>query len=640
MEQIPYPKRRRLSLQPTDEQWLHCVRSSLANDNLIMFAVPPATAPVTGELAPSRLPALMDRYKQIRFANAVAPSDLETQTLAMQQQRTIIDAEHGFPLATPSSDVLFAWLADDVQSGIPISARESSIWRLSSILFDPLDVVCADFGTLPEGRVEELEPRMRMDALSTFWADLVETQVFNALKRASTAEEKALVYLTRNDVVGACEVLMSGRNFKLAALVSQLPSSDTSRAMMKGQIAVWRERNDWSEMSEAVRALYSILAGETCVVEGITGAAENRVAEFNIRARFELSWQQSLALRLFYGGYRNVAEVVQAYLTDLHSAREPLLPTRDWADLHETRDTLMEILHLAAKDQGYDGLEMLNAKAVSGAYFDSRLAWQMGCLLNARGVCQIPSEKLDQLTLDFATELETAGHLVMSAWVLLHVHDSSSRQTAVAALLDRKGGLISTPAQGEAEGTFEELLGVCQIPASLLWTAKALYAQSQLDDPALQTQWLIRAGLIDEAHGVLCSMLGPKAVIEQDFDVLESILSRFPAREAEGWQEGGQVYTDFVALLKSRRAQKGLQGVDVRRLRAGLAALEEKAERRKGELESRVAVVEMKKVLEEVLREEGEMQHEGRRSKQRTVGGGADGVGMLEKYRRAMGMVA
>lgn len=604
-----------------------------------MFAVPAATAPVFGEFAPSKMPALMDSHKQIRFANAVTPNDIESQTLAMQQQRTTIDASKCFPLATPSPDILFAWLADDVQEGPTISARETSIWRLSSILFDPLEVVCADYATLPEGRIEELEPRMRMDALAAFWAEVVEPQVFSALKRAATAEEKALVYLTRYDIVGACEVLMSARIFKLATLVAQLPGSDTSRALMKGQITVWRERNDWSEMSEAVRALYSILAGDICIVEGITGAAENRVSEFNIRARFELSWQQSFALRLFFGGHRNVAEVVQAYLTDLESTREPLLPTRDWADLEETRDTLMEILHLAAEDHGYDGLGMLNSKAVSGAYFNSRLAWQMGCLMDARGVCEIPDEKLDALTLDFATELENAGRLVTSAWVNLHIRDTQSRQIAISALLDRNGGLISTPAVDGQHDTFEELLEVCQIPAVLLWKAKALYAQSQLNDPALQTQWLVRAGLVDEAHDVLCSTLGPKAVIEQDFDALEKLLSRFPAREADGWQEGGQVYADFVALVRARRAQKGVQGVELRRLRTGLAALEERAEGGGGELESRVAVVEMRRIMEDVLREEGEVQREGRRSKQGGVRAGADGVAMLERYRRAMGMV-
>ncbi|KAK5173971.1 uncharacterized protein LTR77_001050 [Saxophila tyrrhenica] len=633
----PYPKRRRLSLRPQDDEWLSCLRPSINNDNTFMFAATPSSAPVSGELAPSRLQALVDHRKQVRFAGLVTPEDLQPDTLGLQQDSTVIDTEHEFAVTITSDKHSFATLAESVQPGLAISDRETSIWKVCSILFDSVEIACAAFiRGVPEDRIDELEPRMRMDALAAFWTQFVESDVEKGLKSSKTAEEKALLYLTRGDVVTACEILVQGRCFKLAALVAQLPGSDQGRAMTKQQIGVWRERKEWSEFGDAVRALYSVLAGECCVVEGQKGPSEDRAGEFHMAERFGLSWRQSFALRLLYGGRESIGYVVKAYMQDLNAGREVLQPTQTWADLKETTDTLLELLRVAAG--GHDAAGIFNAKAVSGAHFDSRLAWQMACLLHVKGIISIPDDRMDTLTLDFATELEAAGHLTSSVWILLHIRDTNARVSAVAGMLQRNAGRISEPVhpQDENTGSFDDLREHCYIPSSMLWKAKALYAQSVLCDPALQTFWLIKAGLSEEAHDVLCTTLGPKAVIEQDYTPLSRVLAAFPTREVEGWRSGGAVYTEFVKLVRAREARKGLEeaGVNVARLRKGLGMLHENLKGGGAGLEERVAVVEMGKVVEEAVREEG-MEGEGHRRAE--MGGKA--AGMWERYSRTMGVV-
>ena len=544
----------------------------------------------------------------------------------MQQEATTINTAGQFPTARLLDEMLFSAFADNVLPGLSTSAREEHIWRLCSILFDPLDIACPEYlAGVPEDKIEEFAPRMRMDALGAFWSELVTPYVANALKKARTAEEKALIYLTKSDTVSACEVLMGAGDYKLAALVAQLPASPTSRDMMKGQIGVWKERNDWSEFSDPVRALYSLVAGEVCVVQGLKGAAENRVQEFSVAERFGLSWEQSFALRLYFGGFEDVGQVVQSYLADLESGMEVVPPTMVWSDLRETRSSLVGILALVGGgEQDVGGL--FEAKAVSGGDFDSRLAWQMACLLHARGIREVDDGKMDLLTLDFATELEAAGRLVDAVWVLLHLRDELSRKQAVDEMLQRNGGHISTPGQ-DPHGTCEDLQESCHVPSPMLWKAKALYARSVLQDAGVQTQWLLNAGLVDEAHSVLCNTLGPRAVIEQDYTTLSHILEAFPAPMSEDWKSGGQVYADFLNLVGARRAQRD-SGVDLERLQQRLKELRDRGR----SLEEKVAVVEMERTVAEVMREEGHVGEDGRKS----LRGKKDGVWLLQRYQSAM----
>jgi nuclear pore complex protein Nup98-Nup96 len=104
----------------------------------------------------------------------------------------------------------------------------------------------------------EYEPRVRLERLQIFWSDFIASAVDSRIKTTRSPEEKALLLLTKNDVVNACQVLMDAGDVKLATLVAQLPSSDTTREVMRQQIQAWQERKDWSEFSDAHKAMHRV----------------------------------------------------------------------------------------------------------------------------------------------------------------------------------------------------------------------------------------------------------------------------------------------------------------------------------------------------------------------------------------------
>ena len=67
---------------------------------------------------------------------------------------------------------------------------------MASILFDPVEVGCADLTkNIPASQLQKLESRIRRDALSNFWTQLVHADSVQQAKDAGTAEEKAIAFL-------------------------------------------------------------------------------------------------------------------------------------------------------------------------------------------------------------------------------------------------------------------------------------------------------------------------------------------------------------------------------------------------------------------------------------------------------------
>lgn len=644
MKQKPYPKKPRLSASAElneDEAAFHdSMKPSFANDGTIVLSVPGSTRPVSAPLEPALQP-LVGEHKEVRFARWTVAADLNTRTLGVQKDRTSIDNTGPFPRAKTASATDFSKLAE---SAGEVAVAELAIWKLCDVLFDSVEVACKGLcaGMSPE-QIAKYEPRLRKDAFAMFWSELLASSVDEQIKFVKTAEERALLHLTKHDIAGACDVLVAAKDIKLATLIAQLPGSDHSGDMMLSQISAWRERNDWSEMSEPIRTLYSIAAGEVCTVEGKSGPTENRATSFCISERFDLNWMQSFGLRVFFGGHANLQEAVQAYCNDLHDGRERVQPLPWWSEedaevQHKREETLLSLLRLSVSRVELE--DLLDPKTVSGSAINSRVAWQLATFLSAKGLADdLANEKLDRLTLDFAAELEVGNSFVTAAWVLLHLSDARMRQKAVTELLFRNARYIDEPASDSASHANKErpwrlLTEDLMIPQHILWSAKAQHARAELDDACAQTKYLLQAGLLEDAHEVLCNAIGPRAVIEEDTDELSELLSSFGATTVDGWEAGGRVFQDYVSLVTMSRAKKespaGKRTME--RLRVGLRAMAEKVT----SLDGRVAVVEMQRVLQEETRDLG-MEDAGYRAR---IEGMSDGVGAFLRYREALGVVA
>lgn len=620
------------------------MKPSFANNAVLIYSVNGSTQQASDPLATALQP-LVSEHKEVRFAAWVPAADINTQTLTAQKDMTMIDPVNDFPRANTSAAASFIDYA-----AISADGHEQAIWNLAGHLFDPVERLL-DVSDMTPDLIAQYEPRLRKDAFSALWSSLIQTGFDEQLATARTPEEQALLHLTKNDIAAACDALAAGKDFKLATLVAQLPGDEQSRQLMQGQIAAWRDRNDWAEFPEATRALYSIIAGDVCTVAGKNGTPENRAKEFCIAEHFGLSWLQSLGLRIFFGGHEELGDAVKAYSAALADGAEHVLPVPSWAGVNDNvsgrEDVLMGLLRLSvSRPSEFDPSSVFDPKTVSGSAVNSRLAWQLATQLRAKGLCSaLPDEKLDQLTLSFATELEAAGKFMTATWVLLHFRRADARTRAVTALLFRNGGNIPE-AGATPEGTvdaFHVLNTENLIPSEILWTAKAQHARAELDNPWLQCQYLLEADGLDEAHDVIIETLGPKAIIEEDYGQLKSLLERFP-REPMGWAQGGGVFADFSRLVTmhqgKRYAREG--AILMSRLRAGLEGMRDVE--RKMSLEERVAMVEMGRVLQREIEELGIQPGGGMEVESVDVGMGDGpvevGIGGFLRYREAMGIVA
>ncbi|KAK1006504.1 hypothetical protein LTR91_003765 [Friedmanniomyces endolithicus] len=570
----------------------------------------------------TKLP-IVGEHSDVRFAKLACPPELANATFAvmMEESATVLKGKDGeLPSASTNPGMPFAALAQQVREWSAGSGDLAVVQHPIRPSTDPV----SDIDDLPKEHWDAFASRLRLDALKAFWVNLVSADVDSALKRTKSAEEKAVLLLTRNDVPAACNVLVAAKNFRLASLVAQLPASAANRQVMQRQIDAWQKRKDWSEMSDAVRALYSIFAGSVCRVAGQSGASEDRASEFCVAERFAMTWRQSLGLRVYFGGHETLEEAVEAYCVDLETGRETVEPASPHGNGGE--DTLLTLCRLYASEAGdVDAAVLCEPTTVSGSALNPRVAWQLSSLLSAKGLIVLPENKLASITLDLAATLETSAKLVESVWVLLHL-GGAERQRAISGLLQRNARDLA-----DVE---EQLVQECRIPPPMISAARSLHAKA-VGDTHGQVQLLLRAGNLAEAHEVLCTTVGPQAVIERDHDAL-ALVSEFPRQRPAGWDKGGQIYEAYMRLALMSQGQKQSEEGEkvVRALRRGLRGVEEAGMQGKT-LEQRVAVLEMRRFVEQIAKARGD---ERRMGKVEDGGVGA-GAAMLDKYRSAVGLV-
>ncbi|KAI5206092.1 hypothetical protein E4T39_02718 [Aureobasidium subglaciale] len=535
-----------------------------ATDGTLVYSTNGTAPAPSGNTISSKRP-IVSEQKEVRFAQFSSPHDTLTTSLQLQLKQSPIT----------SAETSFAAIAESLAHPETSEAKhERDVWRLASILFDPVEVACADITkNISAAQVTKMESRIRRDALSSFWAQLVHPEAAQHAKDASTSEERAIAFLSGNSIEDACAALLEGRDFRLATIVAQLPGNAKSKEMMAEQVECWRTQNMISEMTEPVRALYELVAGNTCISEGKSGASEDRASSFGISSRFGLDWRRSFGLRLWFSGANeSLADAVQLYIDDIIAGKETVRPVPyfteqslapSWIDdnAQSNEDTLLGLLKLYSRQPSSKAgdvralvTNLLTPASVSGSPLNSRLSWQLATLLKKKGIltpAELSDASLDQLSLTLSSQLETANELVFATNVLLHLTNEPSRERHIRDLLYRRASALYDGSNPDALPTV--LTQDFKLPEQWLWHARALYARSMLDDHNAEVTYLLRAGDSAQAHSVLCRSVGPAAIIEREYDALRELLGLFhdmlPANSVENWRIGGQVYFDYIHLL-------------------------------------------------------------------------------------------
>ena len=446
----------------------------------------------------------------------------------------------------------------------PDSTYEKTVWELASILFDDQNLQSYDIPTAEQANYHD---RIRKDRLISLWGHLCEDSAKNAVREAPTAEERAIAHLSAHKIVEACDALVQGKDFRLAILVAQLGGYETVREDMEAQIAAWRELNVLSEMTEPIRAIYSLLAGNACVCEGKKGPLEDRARTFVISERFNLDWKRAFGLRLFYAilAEEPIEAAVVKFANDLQAdeGKKPLpwfseeeSPQNLWQDPNPSHreDILWGLLKLYAASKSAlptpSIAKTFAPQNTTGNPLDTRLSFQLYHAFTRR----FPSEpasspfQADALTWTLATQLDSAGEWLWAMFALLHLSSRPQRHMAIQSLLAHYAADIQTEPANEH---FRTLIEELKIPTEWIYEAKALFARTVENDHVKVVGYLVKAGNWDEAHAILKTEVGPNAVIEEDRDALREILDAFnPGRDfIQEWGLGGQVYEDYLNLI-------------------------------------------------------------------------------------------
>ncbi|KUI62218.1 hypothetical protein VP1G_09329 [Cytospora mali] len=562
-----------------------------------------------GIMTMSRL-NIVAESRDIRFAKF--SNDSSAKALNNQIALTRVNLVNQVPTVSlgPVDSLTTLFHGQDLQS--PENAHEKMVWELASILFDPV--------TDAEGtRVAPSGLRQaRRRNLSRFWQNIVEDASNRAVGMARSLEDKAIASLSGHRVADACKHLLDGKNFRLATLVSLIGTSDQMMQDMREQVKEWRDTNVLSEFTEPIRAIYELLGGNVCAVEGKKGAMENRMESFIISQRFGMDWKQALGLRFWYTitSSDDIVEAIHSFEDDIKQDKEPrpqpwfaeqgIEPLWEDPDKDLREDLLWGLLKLYA-DKGSELADTLRPENSQLSPLDFRLSWQLGqALVNTGKVSfgEDADEKADAATVSFAAQLNNDGNWLEAVFVLLHLTKPASRAKAIQEHLCRHARLIG----GEQSDDFITLTQTFKIPATWVWQAKALYMRSVKIDPKAEVIYLLRAASYAEAHKTFTKHVAPLAIIERDYEGLWAILEQFAGAEKTiaDWNFGGKIYHDFLELMRHvRQGPAAVAGVPpqiVEGLMAGLPALHESVQvRQDADVLEVAAVADMANVVAKVV---------------------------------------
>ncbi|KIW02468.1 hypothetical protein, variant [Verruconis gallopava] len=544
---------------------------------LVYIAGPMAPSLGRNSIVEKFAPSIIGERNDVRFAklSGSAQAGLAPALIEQKSCTDIIYESENIPHAVTSPDFEFAQFAEVVPLDNLAGRMEQRAWELAHILFDaPHDVPSTVAGS--EKDIYLL--RLRKDKVSEFWKKIVRNDVQNHVARAETLEEKAFAYLTGGLIEEACNVLVEGKNFHLATLVAQIGCDRRFRESMSTQLESWRILNSLAEFEDSIRAIYELLAGNTCICRGQSAAGyENVTSTFAFSKRFNLDWRRSFGLRLWYGidPEQDVTEAVLKYLEDLKDGREEVRPvpwfteqkiSTNWID--EAADTREDLLWSMLQLYGGDSFDLAVAfapESVSGNPIDARLSFQLITLFQAQNVgvaADLGPETVDSLASTFAADLATGIKanpfaLVSAVWVLLHLSDANARKAAICSLLDQHASLIDAP-----DGKIFSALREIRIPEKWIYLSKALHAHAVTKDAVAEAENLLEAGEWEQAHEVVCRTVGPVAVIENDSDQLRELLGGLHDPVCKGsiyaeiWDRGAGIYYDFVEM-RDLETQKG-----------------------------------------------------------------------------------
>lgn len=525
-------------------------------------------------------------------------------TLELQKKHTDVRLDpYGVPFVELNVFTPFSSFFEEVGWSSDAQAqKERKVWELASILFDEPKRISGAMDTDPSPeelkRLRKKEARARKEKLSDYLKEMVERDAFAQADNEPTAARIAFALLTAKNIDRACAIITEDGNLRLATLLSLIGGSQEMRDDIKDQLESWGERGVLSEIPVEIRALYELVAGNTCFSKGVDEPPEDAAKSFYMAQEFKLDWKRAFALKLWYGILQDddISVAVKAYQADLDTYPAQV-PRPTLSAKSDEIDIVWGLLKVYSESAEFPLESVLSWKDSSSPTIDHRLAWQLRTLISRRQFCdfsrgqtedeQVAPALADQVTVQYASQLELAGMWEWAVFVLLHINDSDTRAVYIRNMLARN---VSDLAEGSSKVAFLESL---QVPKSWIHEARALYARYR-EDYILEASHLLDAKSWDEAHKTVVQEVAPEAIVTKNVSPLKALLTRFEDTSlVADWPLGGQVYLDYIHLLELTDTAIG------GKVRRGMAISDEAKEvacRLAGSLEAAKRVTFMQKV--------------------------------------------
>lgn len=509
------------------------------------------------------------------------------------------------------------------------SKLELDIYELAHVLFDKYEDQFSR-GLSPTQKSKYAE-RIRKDRLSEIWTSLIQERRAEQLQ-STPSEENIIALLSAHQIHDACYRLSELGSPRLSTMIAQFNVADDHfQSDMAEQLQAWRDQSIISEMSEPIRALYELLAGNTTISQGKPqGPLENRASSFAISERFDLDWMQAFGFCLWYGKAKNgnIEDAVRDFAEKLAAKQESAIPFPDGVGEGEQQHPLWVLLQLYAATKGtHDEAPALpQALTPLSRPFDNRIPFQLHHAL----VANIPTlpvslDLADKLAIDLSFQLSASSFHLGAIFALMHISDPVIREDHIRDLLTRHAATLPQMLDrkaAEIDKQWQILVEKLKVPTAWICRAKAIYFRA-MNQSLNELRYLLLGEDWVEAHECLCRRVAPRAVIEEDWNVIRAMVGQFGNHIKEwvqNWGTGGGMYEDFVNLIgeqhhsKRNNAEKGSQEGEarVKRLQSALEEMGRIFKKRGSdlmaggleELEQRVACQEMARRVADVAARE------------------------------------
>ncbi|GAA5892654.1 hypothetical protein JCM6882_000549, partial [Rhodosporidiobolus microsporus] len=479
---------------------------------------------------------------------------------------------------------------------------------------------------------------------------------------AAAAAQRIFALLAAHQIPAACSAAVSSQNLRLATLLAQLAPAGSGAATSEDlkrdvhlQLAKWREYG--VDVGREVRRVWEVLGGNLGASEGADGGAE-----FHVLDREDVGWKEALGMGLWYGARtaggdgeeeEEVADAVRRYESAFSSSSSVARPLPSYvlrrsgasptatAEAEEgVFDPAFHLLKLSTSPS-YPLSALLAPRNYGPSRTDYRVPWTLYVLLSrvlrrrdfedreevgegaGEGEVEGNSVTADRLTESYAAQLEAQGEWGWAGFVLLFLELEAQRAAALRALLARHAAVLGEDAEDEDKAKVRFLVDECKVPEVWVWSARADYllslpstsSSSLSPSPIFQSYThLLLSHRAPEAHLLAVEQLVPEAIIRGDVGLVRRLVEPFVVDEdaggaesggdrmrgsVEGWEEGGQVFLLYLAVLASCSSSTGTSLPDPALLARALAATQALAARAastprtRGNWKLRLAVGEM-----------------------------------------------